>query len=166
LKAKKFKTKDLELAVRQALNPSLLTQLEEDDEEEEEEEEEETKKGKGKKPVAKKTPVTNGKTKKPKQTTSATAKRRSRKLTLGEEDAVDETAVGDSDRKKRVSLLSSFIQILIFFFSVNQCRSKRMMSLFMDKVIIIKKRSRNHQNIRKCIILDTDYNDWYTTRKR
>lgn len=40
LKAKKFKTKDLELAVRQALDPSLLDADEEDEDEEEEEEEE------------------------------------------------------------------------------------------------------------------------------
>jgi hypothetical protein len=109
LKAKKFKTKDLELAVRQALNPSLLTQLEDDDDEEEEEEEVEeeitTKKGKGKKPVAKKTPTaTNGKATKKTKQTSTTSKRRSRKLALGEEEAVDETAVGDKvDIKRRVS---------------------------------------------------------------
>ncbi|KAJ2962940.1 hypothetical protein NQZ79_g2023 [Umbelopsis isabellina] len=40
LKAKKFKTKDLELAVRQALDPSLLDDEEEEEEEEEDEEEE------------------------------------------------------------------------------------------------------------------------------
>ncbi|KAI9289347.1 hypothetical protein BC943DRAFT_314136 [Umbelopsis sp. AD052] len=41
LKAKKFKTKDLELAVRQALDPSLLEVDEEDEEEEDDDEEEE-----------------------------------------------------------------------------------------------------------------------------
>ncbi|GAN02506.1 conserved hypothetical protein [Mucor ambiguus] len=122
LKAKKFKTKDLELAVRQALNPSLLTQLEEEnneDEEEEEEEEEDAeeedngKKAKSKKTstaaVNKKKPVANGKAaKKTPNTVGTTAtaqKRKSRKLASGggdEEDAVGDTAVGDSmDRKRR-----------------------------------------------------------------
>jgi hypothetical protein len=41
LKAKKFKTKDLELAVRQALDPSLLDEEEDDEDEEEDEQEEE-----------------------------------------------------------------------------------------------------------------------------
>ncbi|KAG2221691.1 hypothetical protein INT45_002729 [Circinella minor] len=41
LKTKKFKTKDLENAVRQALDPSLLEKLEQEEEEEEEESEEE-----------------------------------------------------------------------------------------------------------------------------
>jgi CRISPR/Cas system CSM-associated protein Csm5 (group 7 of RAMP superfamily) len=40
LKAKKFKTKDLELAVRQALDPSLLEVDEEDQEDDDDEEEE------------------------------------------------------------------------------------------------------------------------------
>lgn len=44
LKAKKFKTKDLELAVRQALNPSLLKKEEEEEEEEEVKPEKTTKK--------------------------------------------------------------------------------------------------------------------------
>lgn len=129
LKAKKFKTKDLELAVRQALNPSLLTQLEEEndekedqDEEEEEEEEEEQvngKKGKSKNTSTaaanKKKPVANGKAAKKTAsavgtTTTAAQKRKSRKLATGgggdEEDAVGDTAVGDSmDRKRRVSWL-------------------------------------------------------------
>lgn len=120
LKAKKFKTKDLELAVRQALNPSLLTQLEEennedddDDEEEEEAEddEEDIKKGKSRKTSTaanKKKPVANGKTSKKKATpveTTTAQKKKSRKLAMGdEEDAVGDTAVGDSvDRKRRVS---------------------------------------------------------------
>ncbi|KAI8382252.1 hypothetical protein BD560DRAFT_386082 [Blakeslea trispora] len=113
LKAKKFKTKDLELAVRQALNPSLLTQLEdeekdEDEEDEEGEDEEDTKKTKGAKkdmPTKKKTSVpVNNKAKKTKQTESklaTAAKRRSRKVTLGDEEAVDETAVGESLERKR-----------------------------------------------------------------
>lgn len=48
LKAKKFKTKDLENAVREALNPSSIEreQQEDEDEEEEEESEEENKKSK------------------------------------------------------------------------------------------------------------------------
>lgn len=50
LKAKKFKTKDLELAVRQALDPSLL-EVDEDDEEDEEDDEEEEEEG-GEVPVA------------------------------------------------------------------------------------------------------------------
>lgn len=41
LKAKKFKTKDLELAIRQALDPSLLEVDEEEEEDEEDDEEEE-----------------------------------------------------------------------------------------------------------------------------
>ncbi|CAO0797974.1 unnamed protein product [Mucor circinelloides] len=123
LKAKKFKTKDLELAVRQALNPSLLTQLEEennededDDEEEEEAEddEEDIKKGKSRKTSTaanKKKPVANGKTSKKKATpveTTTAQKRKSRKLAMGdEEDAVGDTAVGDSvDRKRRRKSMS------------------------------------------------------------
>lgn len=95
----------MELAVRQALNPSLLTQLEDEEEDEGNEEDITTKKGKGKKPVTKKTStVPNGKSTKKTKQTSTTAKRRSRKLALGEEDAVDETAVGDNaDKKRRVS---------------------------------------------------------------
>ncbi|KAI8641743.1 hypothetical protein BD408DRAFT_417594 [Parasitella parasitica] len=115
LKAKKFKTKDLEMAVRQALNPSVVAQMLEDkDGEDAEEDEEEVKKGKGKKastPVAnRKKPVANGKPTKRKVNTveSAAQKRKSRKLALGdEEDAVGDTAVGDSlDRKRRRKSMS------------------------------------------------------------
>ncbi|CAO3654945.1 unnamed protein product [Mucor fragilis] len=127
LKAKKFKTKDLELAVRQALNPSLLTQLEEEDDEEEDQDEEEEeeeqvngKKGKSKNTSTaaanKKKPVANGKAAKKTAnsvgtTTTAAQKRKSRKLATGgggdEEDAVGDTAVGDSmDRKRRRKSMS------------------------------------------------------------
>jgi hypothetical protein len=120
LKAKKFKTKDLELAIRQALNPSLLTEIEEE-EEEEEEEEITTKKGKKKVTIDKKKPITTPNGKLPTTTTTTTkksvkiseatttttaAKRRSRKLAISDEDEkmVDEIAVGDNtDRKRRVS---------------------------------------------------------------
>lgn len=97
LKAKKFKTKDLELAVRQALNPSLLTDLEQ------EEEEISTKKVKGKKKAE---PKPNGTTKK-KDTTTIATKRRSRNLQVNqekEEEMVDETAVSENV-KKRVSCI-------------------------------------------------------------
>ncbi|KAL9538805.1 hypothetical protein MBANPS3_010664 [Mucor bainieri] len=127
LKAKKFKTKDLELAVRQALNPSLLTQLEEEsngdeeaDEEEEdaEDEEENGKKGKSKKASTaaanKKKSVTNGKAAKKTAnavgTTTTAQKRKSRKVASeggDEEDAVGDTAVGDNmDRKRRRKSMS------------------------------------------------------------
>ncbi|KAK4515243.1 uncharacterized protein ATC70_002853 [Mucor velutinosus] len=128
LKAKKFKTKDLELAVRQALNPSLLTQLEEENNEDEEDEdaededaedeEENEKKGKSKKTSTaaanKKKPVANGKTAKKTAnsvgTTTSAQKRKSRKLATGggdEEDAVGDTAIGDSmDRKRRRKSMS------------------------------------------------------------
>ncbi|CEP16389.1 hypothetical protein [Parasitella parasitica] len=120
LKAKKFKTKDLEMAVRQALNPSLLAQIQadEDDEDEqadeEEGEEERAKKGKGKRVSSsvanKKKPVANGQTTKRKANTvdSAAQKRKGRKLVVGdEEEAVGDTAVGYSlDRKRRRKSMS------------------------------------------------------------
>ncbi|GAA5817397.1 hypothetical protein MFLAVUS_010943 [Mucor flavus] len=127
LNAKKYKTKDLEMAIRQALNPSLLTELEEEEEEEEEEEKSEepvekkentaSKKLKGKKkptpePKKKVTATTNGKptpAKKGKENATAT-KRRSRnlqKLEDEDEKMVDDTAVSENvDRKKRRKSMS------------------------------------------------------------
>ncbi|KAI9472477.1 MAG: hypothetical protein EXX96DRAFT_584265 [Benjaminiella poitrasii] len=91
LKAKKFKTKDLEMAVRQALDPELLAQIEREeaeDEEEEEEEEEEEKVGKNKaKNNTKKT--ANGK-----------RKSTSRKMAVGDEDEPID------DRKRRRKSMS------------------------------------------------------------
>lgn len=134
LNAKKYKTKDLEMAIRQALNPSLLTELEEEEEGEEEEEQKEeseepvvekkestaSKKLKGKKkptpePKKKVAATTNGKpttpAKKGKENATAT-KRRSRnlqKLEDEDEKMVDDTAVSENvdSRKKRVSTLQT-----------------------------------------------------------
>ncbi|KAI7874343.1 uncharacterized protein EV154DRAFT_556016 [Mucor mucedo] len=111
LKEKKFKTKDLELAVRQALNPSLLTQEEEEEEREEEEEEEEEVKEVRKK-VAKTTKKATQKKKDTSlpppptltttTTTNATTKRRSRNLHL--EDMEDDTGALDNQKKRRKSM--------------------------------------------------------------
>lgn len=145
LKEKKFKTKDLELAVRQALNPSLLTDLEEEDT---------STKKKGKKKAE---------TKK-KDTPAATpTKRQSRNLNL-EQDMVDEDIV-----KKRVSCYESLDGCKLTFFlkkkSASQCRLKRKMRAgirLLLKVIRIK----SPQNIKRYTISDTDYSVWYITRKR
>ncbi|CAO3607069.1 unnamed protein product [Mucor hiemalis] len=114
LKAKKFKTKNLELAIRQALNPALLTEIEEEEEAEEDEEDDTTannKKGKGKKKAAATESTTTTKKKAPATTTTTTngkssentTKRRSRKLAVSDEDEkiVDETAVGDRKRRRK-----------------------------------------------------------------
>lgn len=143
------------MAIRQALNPSLLTELEEEEEEEEEEEKSEepvekkentaAKKLKGKKkptpePKKKVAATTNGKptpAKKGKENATAT-KRRSRnlqKLEDEDEKMVDDTAVSENvDRKKRVSILQtvrvSIICDIDFFFSfksASPCRLKRRM---------------------------------------
>lgn len=119
MKAKKFKTRELENAVRQALDPSLLEEeeQEEDEDEDEEEEEEEvitkkTTRARSKSSTAKSTNAGKKKTT-PKQSKSrskdeedeqvesspAKAKRRSRKLEESDKDAIHETDVG---RKKRV----------------------------------------------------------------
>ncbi|ORE09497.1 Tudor/PWWP/MBT [Rhizopus microsporus var. microsporus] len=107
LKAKKFKTKDLELAVRQALNPSLLKEAEESDEdgeeeeeEEEDEEEEEEPKGKRKarEPPKRKTNNSRGVTKK---TTETQPKRRGRKAVVGDEDTEE------APQKKRRKSMSA-----------------------------------------------------------
>lgn len=96
LKEKKFKTRDLELAVRQALNPALLTQEIAEEEEEEEEEDPPVEEKQKKKPVTKKT------TQKKKDTPTVATKRRSRNLQL-DQDMEDETGALDN-LKKRVSL--------------------------------------------------------------
>ncbi|KAI7898563.1 uncharacterized protein BX663DRAFT_524602 [Cokeromyces recurvatus] len=85
LKAKKFKTKDLEMAVRQALNPALLEQIEREEAEAEAEEEEHTNKRKNN-------------TKK----TAANGKRKSttRKMAVEDEDESIE------DRKRRRKSMS------------------------------------------------------------
>ncbi|OBZ87428.1 PWWP domain-containing protein2 [Choanephora cucurbitarum] len=110
LKAKKFKTKDLETAIHQALDPSILkaeeeaeaaAALEDDDEEEEEEEEEEEDK---KKRTTKKKSVQ-------KKKTSPKKKPVSRKRVIEETDEeTDEKKMKQSDhedRKKRRKSLST-----------------------------------------------------------
>ncbi|KAG2205577.1 hypothetical protein INT47_005952 [Mucor saturninus] len=103
LREKKFKTKDLELAVRQALNPSLLTQ--EEEEEEREEEEEEVKEVRKK--VVKTTKKATQKKKDtslpppPTLTTTTTTKRRSRNLHLED---MDDTGALDNQKKRRKSM--------------------------------------------------------------
>lgn len=127
MKAKKFKTRELENAVRQALDPSLLEEEEQEDEEEEEEDEEEeeeevvttttkkTTRGRSKaSSTAKNASAAAKKKTAPKRSKSrskdeeeeevesspAKAKRRSRKLEESDKDAIHET---DTGRKKRVS---------------------------------------------------------------
>ncbi|KAI8379588.1 uncharacterized protein BYT42DRAFT_569307 [Radiomyces spectabilis] len=115
LKAKKFKTKDLEIAVRQALDPSLLEELEEEEEEEEEEEPEDEeeeevakkadkaakKKGADKKTNARKktAPASEEEEEEDKKRANVSNnKRRSRKLS--------EKAPSPKDRKKRRKSMS------------------------------------------------------------
>lgn len=124
MKAKKFKTRELENAVRQALDPSLLEEEEQEDEEEEEEDEEEeeeevvttkkTTRGRSKASSTAKNASAAKKKTAPKRSKSrskdeeeeevesspAKAKRRSRKLEESDKDAIHET---DTGRKKRVS---------------------------------------------------------------
>ncbi|KAG0173529.1 hypothetical protein DFQ28_008199 [Apophysomyces sp. BC1034] len=127
LKAKKFKSKDLELAVRQALDPSSLDEDVDEEEDESGEEEEEvgrSRKAKAKTgrrkqateaPKRKKAAASNGR-RKPKvaveeeeeeedtESTPVKSKRRSRKL--DEEKTVDENTNDNTrDRKKRVRRL-------------------------------------------------------------
>ncbi|KAI7887106.1 hypothetical protein K492DRAFT_31609 [Lichtheimia hyalospora FSU 10163] len=126
MKAKKFKTRELENAVRQALDPSLLEEeeQEDDDEEDEEEEEEEeeiitTKKTRGRSKAASTKSANAGKKKTtPKRSKSRSkeeeeeevesnpvkAKRRSRKLEETDKDVIHEA---DSGRKKRRKSVSS-----------------------------------------------------------
>ncbi|KAI8139349.1 hypothetical protein BJV82DRAFT_521818 [Fennellomyces sp. T-0311] len=121
LKAKKFKTKDLENAVRQALDPSLLEKEEQEDEDEDDDDEQSEEEQAAKKPrrtrtarknasdTKKKTATGGRRAKKAKEDEeeddsepSNKVKRRSRKLDDADKDMHDAT-----DRKKRRKSIST-----------------------------------------------------------
>ncbi|CAO3591390.1 unnamed protein product [Absidia cylindrospora] len=115
LKAKKFKTKDLEMAVREALDPTLIEDREEEDEEEEDEgeEEEQEKAPQGKKkPKATGTATTGTTGKGGKKATSKTASASTKKTKAAaaattkassEEDADTQSVNSNNSNKRGVS---------------------------------------------------------------
>lgn len=157
------------MAIRQALNPALLTELEEEEEDEEmeEEDEEDPKSKKGKRKNNSVAPKTNVK--------AAPAKRKNRKATTDSNKMQESKSEQvQQERKKRVSYYIKDNQkgrggidgIFYHVKSVNQCL------LRMRKKRIVKQQQRmawlvkNHQNIKRSITSDINYSVSFIIKKR
>jgi hypothetical protein len=103
LKAKKFKTKDLELAVRQALDPSLLD-MDEDDDEEEDDEEEEGGADEPEEPVKRTSARSNKKDKDEpaKKSVKVNGTRSGRKMDIDDDDQVIKNEKTPAKRRSRI----------------------------------------------------------------